>query len=44
MMESGSLCVRDEKLNAFVDLESVIRAASGWLQRLVGRFAVSSLR
>jgi hypothetical protein len=31
MMETVSLCVRDGKLNAFVDLESVIRAASDWL-------------
>jgi hypothetical protein len=28
----------DEKLTAFVELETVIRAASGWLERLVRSF------
>src|SRR4029450_4811885 len=32
----------DEKLTAFVDFESVTRAASGWLQRLLGRSILNS--
>ena len=40
---SATLCVRDEKLTAFVELESAIRVAANWLDELAGFFPDSAL-